>query len=535
MRVVLIHVRDLFAFPAEERSPRGVPQVIGFPPLGIMTLSAVLKRAGHECLIFDQANPETPTEVVIDEIRRRRPDLVGVSFLSTSTYPYAKLLARQIRAADERVKIAFGGAFATVNDEPVKRQCPEVDFVCRGDGEQLLLDLLERMDDPETVLGLTWAERDGTVRHNPSRPPERDLDQWPYPDRESLPLDFLEALPVGVPAVLSRRRFATMQTSRGCASQCTFCEIPFFGQGKVRARSAEHVVGELEELQKQGYGSVSFADDQFLFWPKRIEAICRGIGERKITLRWGCEGRVDSKCVELFPLMARSGCNSLAFGVESGSQKILDRIRKKQTIEEIEVAVVAAKRAGIETVHGFFLIGCPDETPEDIRRTFRLAARLPFDSLGVNRLEVFRGTPLWQEYLERGLVDEERDWYKSQECSEVDPTVLAKDRIQRLRTRGMRRLFAYKVIRYPGQVLAFLRLLARNMSLRDVLRLLARPLLGRRPAATRSELLARSVDDERLQAALADPTRLSDEALEEAMLESRRALQDGGAREASVH
>ncbi len=522
MRVVLVHVRDLFAFPAEERSKRGKPQVIGFPPIGIMCLSAVLKQAGHDCLMFDQANPETPTEVIIDQIRRHRPDLVGLSFLSTSTYPYAKILARQIRAADDRVKLAFGGVFATVNDDRVKQQCPEVDFVCRGDGEQLILDLLERLDHPDSVAGLTWAERDGTVRRNPARPPERDLDRWPFPDRESLPLDFLEALPVGVPAVLSTERFATMQTSRGCASQCVFCDIPAYGQGKIRARSAEHVVAELRLLQEQGYGSVSFADDQFLFWPKRIEAICRGITDNGITLRWGCEGRVDSKCTELFPTMARSGCRSIAFGVESGSQKVLDRIKKNQTLEQIELAVTRAKTAGIETVHAFFLIGCPDETAEDIGRTFRFASRLLIDSLGVNRLEVFRGTPLWQEYVERNLVSDETDWYKSLECSEIDPTVLSKDEIERLRAAGMRRLIAYKLLRHPLQVSRLLRRLARNMPLRNVLYLLVKPFLRRKTGATRSEVLARAVDDRQVRKAATDLTRLSDQELEEAVLDSGR-------------
>ena len=103
MRVFLIHVRDpqFYALPAATRAANGNIRVMGFPPIGIMSLSAVLKRAGHECVMFDQANPETPNEVIIDEIRRQRPALVGLSFLSTTSYPYAKILARQIRAADD--------------------------------------------------------------------------------------------------------------------------------------------------------------------------------------------------------------------------------------------------------------------------------------------------------------------------------------------------------------------------------------------------------------------------------------------------
>src|ERR1700692_4302968 len=164
MRVFLIHVRDpqFYALPAKTRAKNGRIRVMGFPPIGIMSLSAVLKEAGHECVMFDQAHPETPNEVIIEEIRRQRPALVGLSFLSTTSYPYAKILARQIRAADATVKLAFGGVFATLNAPLVKLQCSEVDFVCRGDGEQLILDLLEQLEDPVAVGGLTWA-RDGKV------------------------------------------------------------------------------------------------------------------------------------------------------------------------------------------------------------------------------------------------------------------------------------------------------------------------------------------------------------------------------------
>ena len=194
MLVFLIHVRDpqFYALPAKTRAKNGNIRVMGFPPIGVMSLSAVVKRAGHECVMFDQANPETPNEVIIEEIRRQQPALVGLSFLSTTSYPYAKILARQIRAVDTKVKLAFGGVFASLNAPLVKHQCPEVDFVCRGDGEQLMLDLLERLNDPADIESLTWV-RNGQVVNNPNRKVERQLDQWPFPDRESLKLDFVES------------------------------------------------------------------------------------------------------------------------------------------------------------------------------------------------------------------------------------------------------------------------------------------------------------------------------------------------------
>jgi anaerobic magnesium-protoporphyrin IX monomethyl ester cyclase len=523
MRVILVHVRDpqFYAIPSTSRGKNGRLRVMGFPPIGIMSLSSVLKRAGHECIMYDQANPETPDDVIIADLKRLQPDLVGLSFLSTTSYPYAKLLARQIRAADARVKIAFGGVFASLNAQLVKLQCPEVDFVCRGDGEQLLLDLLERLDDPDGVMGVTWQDRSGKLRHNANRPLSRDLDQWPFPDRESLELDFVESMPLDVPAVLSLERFTTMQTSRGCPWPCIFCDIPIFNEGKFRSRSPAHVVAEFEQLKKDGYGSVYFVDDHFLLQPKRIEAICKGVIENDIQIQWGCEGRVDSTCMQLFPIMAKAHCRTIMFGIESGSQKILDRLKKEQTLAEIETAVNNAKQAGIEIVHGFFVVGIPDETEEDMRESFRFASRLKIDSFGFNRLCVYRGTPLWQEYVQRGLVNDATDWYKYFKCSSIDPTVLPGEEIHRIRTEELKKLIVYKFTHFPLQTFRLLRRFLRHMPVRDVFHLIAKPFLGKKTGATKAEVVSRAVEHQDLKSEAADLTQLSDEALAHAITESR--------------
>ena len=514
MRVFLIHVRDpqFYALPAKTRAKNGNIRVMGFPPIGIMSLSSVLKEAGHECVIFDQANPDTPNPVILDEIKRQKPALVGLSFLSTTSYPYAKILARQIRATDSTVKLAFGGVFATLNAGLVKLQCPEVDFVCRGDGEQLLLDLLTQMDAPETVGGLTWM-KDGKVISNPGRPIERHLDQWPFPDRESLRLDFVESMPLDVPAVLSMERFTTMQTSRGCPWPCVFCDIPIFNEGKWRARSAEHVVTELKHLEAQGYGSVYFVDDHFLLQPKRIESICNGVRQNNLTIQWGIEGRVDSVAQHLFPAMAKAHCRTVMFGIESGSQKILDRLKKEQTLEEVTQAVTNAKKAGIEIVHGFFTVGNPDETVQDMKATFDFAGKLPLDTFGFNRLCVYRGTPLWQEYVKRGLVSDTTDWYKYFKCSEIDPTCLPGEAINSLRQQGLRKLFLYKIFHHPLQTYRLLRRFLRFMPVKDVLYLIIKPFLGQKKGATKAEMLSRAVEHAEMKDAAAQFTQLSDDRL----------------------
>ena len=526
MRVFLIHVRDpqFYALPAKSRAKNGNIRVMGFPPIGIMSLASVLKQAGHECVMFDQAHPETPNEKIIEEIKRQQPALVGLSFLSTTSYPYAKILARQIRASDAKVRLAFGGVFATLNAELVKWQCPEVDFVCRGEGEQLILDLLQHLDEPEKVASLTWA-RDGKVVQNLSRPLERNLDRWPFPDRESLKLDFIESMPLDVPVVLSMDRFTTMQTSRGCPWPCVFCDIPIFNEGKWRSRSPEHVVAELKHLQELGYGGIYFVDDHFLLQPKRIEAICKGINDNGIKIAWGCEGRVDSVCQHLFPAMAKAHCRTVMFGIESGSQKILDRLKKDQTLAEVESAVTHAKKSGIEIVHGFFVVGNPDETVEDIRATMDFAAKLPLDTFAFNRLCVYRGTPLWQEFLKRKLVNDDSDWYKYFKCTEIDPTCLSGQVVNEERAAGLRRLFLYKVLHYPAQTFRLLRRFFRYMPLRHILYILVKPFLGAKRGPTKAEKMSVDVEFNASKDGAAEFTKTDDVLLhvqKESLLERQR-------------
>jgi radical SAM superfamily enzyme YgiQ (UPF0313 family) len=209
------------------------------------------------------------------------------------------------------------------------------------------------------------------------------------------------------------------------------------------------------------------------------------------------------------------------FGIESGSQRILDRLEKGHTLAEVETAVTSAKRAGIEIVHGFFTVGNPDETVEDMEATFDLAARLPLDTFAFNRLCVYRGTPLWQEYVKRGLVDEAEDWYKYFKCSAIDPTCLPGDVINDTRRTGVRRLIVYKFLHYPRQTFTLLRRFLRHMPLRDVVYLLIKPLIGKRSGATAAEVLSRAVEHGARKDEAASLTQVTDDRLEHVLLESR--------------
>jgi len=500
MNAFLAYVRDEDYFHLLPGEPDGRVRVMAFPPLGIQMLAPVLRQAGHRVRMFDTCHPRMRADDIAEAAREERPDVIALSFLSVTAYPALKRAAQRIKASCPDIPIVVGGAFATINAARILRDCPFVDHVGVGEGEELLLDYLAHLEDLGAVDGLVWRRGDEVVTNRP-RPLLRDLDRFPYADRTSLPIDYIESLPLDVPAVLSLDRFCTIQTSRGCPYTCIYCDIPSLGEGKWRSRSPEHVLGEMQQLSDQGYRSIYLTDDHFLLKRKRIGAICNGIIERKLAFTWGCEGRVDSMGVEQLPLMGKAGCNMLAYGVESGTQKTLERLQKRQTLEQVEHAVSEAKRCGIARVHGFFVIGAPGETAADIRETFRYAARLEIDTFGFNRLAVYRGTPLWNEYAARGVVDDDRDWDQTFKCCDIDPDTVPNDEVNRIRMKGYLMLLLHRILTRPVRTWDLLRTFSRHMSWKDLLRLVSGPF---RPKGAVPALPARMVEK-----GIAAPARLA--------------------------
>lgn len=480
MNIFLVYVRDEKYYqllpeelggskPGDERI-----KVMAFPPLGIQTLAPVLRQHGHRVRLFDTCHPRMKAQHIARASEEDRPAVIAISFLSVTTYLTVKSLTRTLKASAPHAPIILGGPFASMNATHILRDCPDADCVGIGEGEELLPDYLDKLNDPGSVPGLVWRNGNQIIC-NPPRPLIRDLDKFPYPDRTSLPIDYIESLPFDVPAVLSLDKFCTVQTSRGCPFSCIYCDIPSLSNGKWRCRSPEHVLGEMQQLNDMGYRSIYLTDDHFLVSRKRISAICNGIIERKLAFRWGCEGRVDSVAIDQFAMMSKANCTALAFGIEAGTQKVLDRLKKNQTLEQIEHAVSEAKRHGIARTHGFFLVGSPGETERDILASFRFAARLKLDTFGFNRLCAYRGTPLWQEYIERGIIDDDRDWHKWFKCSDIDPTVLPSAVVNRARMKGYLLLFASRIFGNPFQTYKLLRTFAQHMKTSDVMKLLCTP------------------------------------------------------------
>ena len=449
-------------------------RVMGYPPLGIQTLAPILRQYGHEVRMFDTCHPQMKLQHILKAVEEQRPDVIAFSLLSSTTYPLTKRMTTQLKTAAPATPIIWGGVFASMNAVEILKDCQSVDCVGIGEGEELLPDYLENIDAPGTVAGLTWRNGDEIISNEP-RALVEDLDRLPYPDRSALPIDYIEALPLAMPAILSLDKFCTVQTSRGCPFNCIYCTIPAYSNGRWRLRSAENVLGEMQELNDLGYRSMYLVDDHFLLKSDRIRDICNGIIDRGLTFQWGCEGGVDSRAIDQFALMKKANCKVLAFGIEAGTQKILDRLGKRQTLDQIKHAVDAAEQNGIERIHGFFIIGSPGETEKDILQSFRFAARLKIDTFNFDRLRAHRGTPLWREYVESGIIDDERDWYKYFKCSDIDASVLSAEELNHIRRKGYALLFLRRIFGRPIQSYKLIHTFSRNMEMSDIYRLLSSP------------------------------------------------------------
>ena len=255
----------------------------------------------------------------------------------------------------------------------------------------------------EEIKGL-YYRKNGIVKFTTPREEEKDIDKFIFPDRILLKDFEYKMSMAGLD--LSTEKSGTIIMSRGCPFQCRFCSV---NQNSWRHRSVGNVLQELKHLEDEGYREIMVMDDNFCTSPKWVIKICKGIIREKIDLVFHCEGRVEGT-QEMYEYMNRANFKSIFYGMESGSQRILDYYNKRITLDKCKLALKKGRKAGIDILMGSFILGSPLETIADIQKTINLAFKLDIDYGMFHIFEVFPGIKIWDELVEQNRIDEDEYW-----------------------------------------------------------------------------------------------------------------------------
>ncbi len=378
-------------------------------PYGLLSLAAVIREKGYKVLILDATNLEYSVEKTVEEISRLKPDYLGITTVTLSV-DKAGAVAEKIKRLMPGIIVIIGGAHVSSAPAETMDRLRSFDVGVIGEGEETILEVLSHLDEGRSlrdVSGVIFRE-DGAVVRNRRRPPIQSLDLLPMPA-----WDLLQGMPKFYrPSAPSYVRLpsATIVTSRGCSGNCLFCNSKALF-GKLRCFGANYVIAMINHLiRSYGIRDLSVYDDNFILDRVRVEKICRAMIDSKMRLTWSCYSRVDQGDAELFSLMRRAGCWQISYGIESGSQMILDFMRKGVTLEQIRKTVVATKKAGIRP-RGFFMIGNIKETRETIRETIRFMNSIPLDDFHFTYFTPLPGTPAYSIADKYGTFD--RAWDKT--------------------------------------------------------------------------------------------------------------------------
>ncbi|HLD43164.1 MAG TPA: radical SAM protein [Candidatus Nanoarchaeia archaeon] len=392
----------------QAETPKFVTTDRGYnPPMGLIWLATCINAwTSHKALVLDTQVEGMSYEDVKRKVREINPDVVGMAAL-TFTLLDSLNLAKAIKEINPCIKIVFGGPHATMFPNETIRQ-PNVDIVVAGEGEKTFTELIENLHSDEKlrqVSGIYFKNKEGRVIVTPPKPFIQNLDELPMPDRTLTPYKKYYS-------VLSKANpLTTMVTSRGCPYLCTFCDRPQAGGKTFRARSAKLVVDEMESCKQLGINEILFYDDTWTLNRRRAKEICDEILSRKLEIIWDCRTRVDSVDEELLKLMKKAGCERINFGVESGTVKGLQTVKKGVTIPQIEKAFRLCKEVGMDRL-GYFILGLPGETKEEMLETIRFAKKLKPSFCHFTVFTPFPETEVWRDLLSQGNTSVMEAWKK---------------------------------------------------------------------------------------------------------------------------
>lgn len=377
-------------------------------PNGLCYLAAATRAAGYRTSIIDAHAMGMANEQLADRILAEEADYVGVSANTINIYSAADL-AERLKKANTAIVTIVGGPHMTAVPEETMKRFSDIDIGVIGEGEDTIVELLGALvkgRDLKSVKGIIYRKGKKLVVTE-KRPFITNLDRLPPPAFDLLP--DLKTYYKPPAWSLHAKMSALLITSRGCPSQCTFCDRAVFGN-VCRAHSTKYVMKMIRDLYyNYGVRHLRLNEDNLLIFRKRLEEICNAIIDEKLQLSWSCFARIDFVDEDILRLMKRAGCWQISYGIESGEQRILDEEKKHLKLEQIECAVRMTKKFGIRVV-GFNMIAHPLETVDSMKKTIDFNKRIGVDDFKAEFLIPFPGTELNKTAGKYGKLD--RDWRK---------------------------------------------------------------------------------------------------------------------------
>ena len=375
------------------------------PDIGQGYLATIARAGGHEVRLLDCLLERYDYRNFQQYVKDYQPDVVGIKVYSCDIANVDKMLRMAREAVPVTVTVIGGPHPSCELPDRLFEQFPELDYAFAGEAELGFLPFLERIESHETdmtdIPGLVWRYTDGTVRANPKGRVD-DLDSLAFPAWDLIDP---RRYKWGYSFATSKFPAAPMVMTRGCPYSCTFCSSHLISGKRVRKRSIDNIVEEINLLKRDfGVRSIDIADENFALDRGFVGAFCERLLSDNIAIAWNCPHgvRIDNLDEEIVRLMARSGCFNLSVGVESGSQRVLDSIKKGVKVEDVIEKVRMIKRVSRMKLQGYFVVGFPAETPEDIEATIKLACSLPFDMVTFCPLRITPGTEIYDELLAAG-------------------------------------------------------------------------------------------------------------------------------------
>ncbi len=403
-------------------------------PIYLAYLVAVLEKVGMEVEFVDAVVEEMSISDFADAAAKINPHMVVIE-CSTPSIEYDLLTARSLKERMSDVFIVLIGSHPTFFHREIMKENEQIDAICRGEFDLTVKDLavgLSNSDRLDKVKGITYRDGEG-VQINQDRPLIENLDELPFPARHIVKSDYYRQ------GTFTGKYCTTIVSSRGCPYRCSYCLWPrtLYGS-RFRARSAENVVAEIEKVVRDYHiDEIYFDDDSLALNRARILKICQLTNQKGIKVKWISQCRVDSMDEEVLSAMKEAGCYYIRFGVESGSQEMLNIMKKKTTLAQIERAFELCRKVGIKT-QAFFLFGIPGETRETIRETIGFAKKLRPDSAQFAVVIPHPGTDLYQVCQREGWL-KYKSWEDFSSCNSLIETPhLSRQDVEMARIRAYR-------------------------------------------------------------------------------------------------